>query len=407
MSKMRLLNLVVRIGLFALILILGTIAALVVDETAGLALADLSNAPVQAMVTAEHGDILYANVTGDSQPSGIYRSDDSGNTWQMVSAGPSTLINTLAVHAENEAVLFAGTVGGPVATTNNLWRSDDGGRTWRKFFISLPADPHGSIPAVTALATDPHQPETLYVGTDGQGVYRFDVGADGQGYKMVGDVSLYDAHVKSLVVGPNSRVYALTNEGLFTIKDDTWQKLEAVPEVPVSLAVATSDPQVLYAGAPSSGVYRSTDGGQTWEPINDGLGMTPGAALRVTALTIDEQNPEHLVVATAYGLGSQLASGGIYESQNAGHTWTKLGEAEGIVRHLTLDQGAIYAATGNGLLRYGQLEEQTPGLLFPELRPLADPSGVQLLILLLTVVLAALALLGPTEWLLGRGQAKA
>lgn len=407
MKKMRLLYWIVRIGLFSLILTLGTMTALVAGETEGLALADLSDAPVRAMTTTTDGNMLYADVAGGEQPTGIYRSPDSGYTWQYVSSGPGPAVNTLVVHPENKMVLFAGTDGGSVVSTNNLWRSDDGGKTWRKFFLSLPASPDGVIPAVTALATDPNQPGALYVGTEGQGVYRFDVGSDGQGYSMVGDVSLYNAHVKSLVVGPDSRVYALTNDGLFATDEENWQKLEALPEKPISLVVAPDNAQLLYAGTPSSGAYRSTDGGQTWESISAGLGMTPGAALRVTNLVVDEQNPKHVAVATAYGLGSKLAGGGIYESNDAGSTWTKLGDTAGVVRQLTFNQGAIYAATAEGLTQYGQPAEPAPVASFPALRPLLTPNGVQILILMLTIVLAGLALIGPAEWVLGRHRATA
>ncbi len=403
MNRKRIVNWVLRIGLFAVILTLGTAAALVAGETQGMAMADLSDASVQAVTTATEGQTLYADVHSDSTSSGIYRSDDNGLTWQVVSAGPGVPVNDLAVHPANEQVLFAGSAGGPVASTSNLWRSDDGGQTWRKFYLSLPSNPDGLIPAVTALATDPHQPEALYVGTAGQGVYRFDVGSDGHGYTLVGDVSLYNAQVKGLVVGSDSRVYALTNQGLYVNSGAAWDKLETLPEAAVSLAVTAYDPQTVYAGTPSSGVYRSTDGGQSWEAVNAGLDMAPGVALRVTALTVDEQNPQRVVVATAYSLGSQLAGGGVYESNDKGNEWVKLGETEEVVEKLTINQGVIQAATSKGLIHYGEPAVQNgPVIPVPALQPLANPTGLQVTILILTLVLAGLVLLGRAEWLIRR-----
>ena len=400
MKKVRLLNLVVRIGLFSLILGLGTMAALVTGETEGLALADLSGASVQAMAITGRGDVIYAALIGGPQPTGLYRSDDQGQTWQVVSSGPGVAINALAVHPANDQVLYAGTAGGPAATTNSLWRSDNGGRTWRTFVLGLPANAYGIVPTVTALAVDPNQPGVLYVGTDGQGVYRFDEGR--QRYQLIGGLALYNAHVNGLVVGPDSRVYALTSEGLFVTEGYAWQKLETLPELAVSLAVAPNDPKTLYAGGASTGAYRATDGGRTWQPISNGLEMIPGAALRVTALAVDEQNPGHVVAATAYGVGSRLARGGIYQSTDAGLTWTKLADADGVVTNLAIHRGLIYVATANGLARYGELTEASASLPFPDLRPLTNPTGVQMLILLLTVALAGLALVGRTEWVLGR-----
>jgi photosystem II stability/assembly factor-like uncharacterized protein len=404
-KKVRTLNLIARIGLFALILSLGTVATLVMGETEGLALAELSDASVRAVATSTHSDVVYAALIGSLRPTGVYRSDDNGHTWQLVSSGP-VAVKALAVHSINDAVLYAGTAGGPAAMTDSLWRSDDGGRTWRKFLLSLPANPNDVLLPVKALATDPNQPGVLYVGTDGHGVYRVEDDNGRNSYKLVGGISLYDAHVNGLVIGPDSRVYALTSDGLFVSDGDAWQKLP-LPELAASLAVAPDNPQTLYAGCVSTGAYRTTDGGQTWEPINNGLEMVPGAALRVTALAVDEEAPNHVVVATAYGVGGQLVPWGIFESWNAGHSWTKLAEADAVVMQLTINKGVISAVKSNGLARYWEPIKRAPIISFPNLRSLANPSGIQVLVLVLTVGAAGLALVGQAEWVLRRGQATA
>ncbi len=71
MNKQKILNRIVRGGLFVLVLSLGTLAALVAGEATGFALADLSGASVQAMATAAHGDVIYTSMVGGPQPSGI------------------------------------------------------------------------------------------------------------------------------------------------------------------------------------------------------------------------------------------------------------------------------------------------------------------------------------------------
>jgi photosystem II stability/assembly factor-like uncharacterized protein len=271
--------------------------------------------------------------------------------------------------------------------------------------LGLPTDPYGMVPSVTALAVDPNQPGVLYVGTHGQGVYRFDEGR--KSYELIGGAALYNAQVNGLVVSPDSQVYALTSDGLFVTNGYAWQKIETLPELAVSLAVAPGDTGTLYAGGSSTGVFRATDGGRSWEPVSGGLEMIPGVALRVTALTVDEADPNHVVAATAYGLGSRLARGGVYESTDAGRYWVKMAEANGIVNSLTLSQGSVYAATSAGLARYGETTGPARAIVLPDLRPLANPTGVQVLILILTLGLAGLALIGRTEWVSGRGQATA
>jgi hypothetical protein len=407
MNKRRILSLIARGGLFALILCLGTIVALMAGETEGLAVADLSGASVQAATTTAQGDVVYVSTTGGPQPTGVYRSDDNGYAWHFVSPGPDAAVTALAVHPADQTVLYAGTGGGPADTTDNLWFSIDGGQSWHKFLLSLPASPEGMILSVTTLAVDPNQPGVLYVGTDGHGLYRFEMQRDSFGYELIGGVSLYTAHVNGLVVGPEGQVYALTNDGPFVTDGDAWQKLSPPEQGVVSLAVAPDDPKRLYVGCVSTGLYHSIDGGQTWERVNNGVDMIPGIALRVTALAMDESSPWRVVAAIAYGVGSQLVPEGVYESTDAGDSWTKVAEADGLVSQLIVNQGIILSVMGNGLARYGKQVETGSVILSRALSLLTHPTVRQVLILILTVGLAGLILGGRVEWLRAQRHARA
>ena len=358
MTKKQFIALITRIAFSIFLLSLGILALLKLNETRSLALVDLSDVAIQTMTTTADNETLYANVLDSVKPSGLYRSTDNGRSWQAVSTGPGLAFNTLTISPIDQETLYAGTAGGPLGLTNNVWRSQDGGQTWHNFNLSLPASPARVVPAVTAIVADPDQPGVLYVGTDGQGVYRI---KDGElGFELVGGLSLYDAHVKSMVMATDGRLYTLTESGLFVADGNRWHKLETIPETPVSLAVAAGDPQTLYVGGPTMGAYRSADGGQTWQPSGTGLGIIPGAALRVTALTVDGSVAEHVVAATAYGLGRELAPGAIYESYDGGQTWTKLDDLHSLANQLTFNQGGIIAATADGLKRYGEPDQVAP-----------------------------------------------
>ncbi len=401
MKRRRIIRLTVKLGLFALTLILGVLTALNMGETESLARVDLTGASVNMMTTAVDGNTLYAEVAHDSQLTGLYRSTDNGRTWEMLGEGPGSPVNVLTVHSGNEGIFYAGGPGGAMETTKNLWRSVDSGRTWQKFNLNLPASPHRVLPDITTLAVDPQQPHILYVGTDGQGVYRFDDRV--LGYELVGGTSLYNAHIKSLVVGTDSQLFTLTNEGLFAVRDNVWQKLDT-PDALTGLVALPNESQTLLGGSVSTGVYRSNDGGQTWKRIGQGLDLIPGAALRITAIAVDEENHNHLTVATAYGLGSQFAPGSIYESNDQGENWSKIVDLDGLVTNLSINKGVIHAVTADGLVRYGKVDEQLYDRISPsspvvdKVSALARPTGIQVAVLVLTVGLAGLILLNPMRW---------
>jgi photosystem II stability/assembly factor-like uncharacterized protein len=380
---------------------LGTAMTLWLAETPSLALADLSDAPVRVVTTNAAGEVLYAVLNGQPQLDGLYRSHDAGQSWQFIGPGPAADINALITHPTNESVLFAGSPGGPVTTTNNLWRSDDAGQSWYRFFLSLPAHPDGLIPAVTTLAIDPDQPHVLYVGTDGQGVYRFDVGPNGHGYSLVGGVLFHNMRIKRLVVGADSQIYALTDKALFvTNNGDTWHELALPPELPYDLVIAAGNPYPLYSIASSGAVYRSIDKGQSWLQVGGDWWTIPDATLQGTALTINKQDANHVAISTAYQVNDRLVGGSIYETRDAGQNWIKVADANGVVTQLAIDNNVIYAAAPEGLVRYREPAQSNVWQPLTDLVALLHLNGAQILVLLLTMGLAGLILWGRTEWLL-------
>jgi hypothetical protein len=241
------------------------------------------------------------------------------------------------------------------------------------------------------------------VGTAGQGLYRFQVKEEA--YELVGDPALHNLYVKDIIVSPDGPVYALTTNGLIVVSGDVWSKIESLPNLAVSLAVDPANPQTLYAGTAAYGAYRSTDGGQTWEPINTGLGWQPGVLLRVSAVTVDETNSQHLALTTAYEVGKQVVGGGVYESVDAGRSWIKLADSPAIVERLTIKDGGVYAATAGGLVRYGEPLPPASSLAWLQPESLANPTGIQVLILILTIALAGWALIGRLTWIPGQRRA--
>src|SRR2546429_2325358 len=239
------------------------------------------------------------------------------------------------------AVLYIGVNNGGV------WRSRDYGRTW----TPLSADqPTGSI---GAIAIAPSDPRTIYVGS-GEGLQRPDLSVGDGIYKSTDGgatwrhVGLADGlQIPAVMVDPRdpNRVFAAVlgspygpsgERGVYRSLDggDTWQRVLGKDENTgaVDLAFDPANSQTVFAvlwaarQAPweigsswtlsaSNGLYRSTDGGTTWRQIGAGL---PGAAEGLGRLGV-AASPS--APARMYAVVGATKGGGLYRSDDGGENW--------------------------------------------------------------------------------------
>ena len=112
-----------------------------------------------------------------------------------------------------------------------------------------------------------------------------------------------------------------------------------------------------------------------------------------------------MVAATALGLGGRLVGDALYQSENGGVSWTKVADVSSVINQLVADGGVVFAASANGLARYGTpVERPATTLAGANWSALANPTGVQVLILVLTVAVAGLALTIRRDWLVRRSE---
>jgi photosystem II stability/assembly factor-like uncharacterized protein len=234
------------------------------------------------------------------------------------------------------------------ANNGGVWKSDDYGRTWKPIFDNQPT---GSI---GALAVAPSEPAIIYVGS-GEGIQRPDLSTgDGiykstDGGKTWRHLGLRDGEqIGAVVVHPRdpNRVWvavlghpygANAERGVFRSTDGgtTWEKVLYKDENTgaIALAIDSSDPQVLYAdlfasrqgpwenGAwqgPGSGLYKSTDGGTTWRQLTKGLPTTAQGLGRI-GISVAPSEPRRL-----YAVVDAPRLGGIYRSEDAGESWQRI-----------------------------------------------------------------------------------
>ena len=262
---------------------------------------------------------------------GVFKSADGGLTWQQSSDGlagvnPSTVL----VAPDDPETVYA-------KIDPSIVKSEDGGQTWRSLDFG-----QGSFPHRTKLAIDPFQPERLYFGYGTDDSARLWISDDG-GEDPGGWISV-TAALPLTYAGWNGRFYTLAphpavpgrilagiyiwppgddekEEGLLYGSDDyglTWEHLG--PTQPISwvteIAFDSQDPDLIYAATQATGLWRSTDGGQSWAPTPNPGGI-PGVFVVATHPEVSGR-----VYVRAHEEGNPDA--GLFVSDDAGQTWTHL-----------------------------------------------------------------------------------
>jgi photosystem II stability/assembly factor-like uncharacterized protein len=262
---------------------------------------------------------------------------------KLRSIGPawtSGRIGDFAVDPANPDRYFVAVASGGV------WKTEDGGTTWTPVF-----DKEGSY-SIGCVALDPTNPSTIWVGTGennsqrsvawGDGVYRSDDG--GKSWKNLG--LKRSEHIGRIAIDPrDSRVVYVAaqgplwapggDRGLYKSTDggQTWTAVLTISEnTGVSEVVMDPrDPDLLYAsayqrrrhvwtlidGGPESAIYKSTDAGKTWKKLENGL--PKGVDLGRIGLAVSPANPDvvYAIVEAADG------KGGFFRSQDRGESWDK------------------------------------------------------------------------------------
>jgi photosystem II stability/assembly factor-like uncharacterized protein len=250
----------------------------------------------------------------------------------------------------NRAIAIVGEVGNPNVTyigaaSGGIFKTDDAGVSWKPIFDDQ------DVSSIGSLAIAPTDHKQVWAGTGetfvirpahslGNGIYKStDAGKTWQnkGLEKTGRIGRVVVHPKNADVvyaAALGHVYGPQQErGVYRTKDGgkNWDRVLFVNENTgaIDLAIDQSNPAILYAafwqinintwglrsGGTSGGVYRSKDGGDTWELLNEKIFGQKDRPVGKIAIAVSQSNPK-----VVYAL-FELESPALYRSADSGETW--------------------------------------------------------------------------------------
>ena len=281
------------------------------------------------------------------QQAQFFRQQQSLETMYWTSAGPTNIggrVTCIAVHPSQPNRIWIG------AADGGVWVSGNGGVEWTPVF-----DFNQSL-SIGALAIDPNDPNTVYVGTGeanasgdsypGNGLFRTTDG--GLTWQYLGlEHSYYIARIainpqntQNIFVAATGLLFGKNPErGIYRTLDggNTWERVLYISDSTAAIDVVINpvNPNIVYAamwerirrpnhrqaGGITSGIYKSTDGGTTWTQLTNGLPPNSPTVGRI-GLTISPSNPDVLYAIYADHPGYFM---GLYKTVNGGSSWFSVG----------------------------------------------------------------------------------
>lgn len=239
------------------------------------------------------------------QAGDLFRSDDSGATWQTTPAMHGKSIRALAIAASDTKTLVAGAVDG-------VFRSTDGGKNWQKISAS-----NSDIHSIESIAIDPKDPNAIYAGTWHLAWKTDDGGAN---WHHISKGMIEDSDVFSIIVDSTnpSVVFASACSGIYKSQSagESFQKIQGIPFSARRTRVLKQDPTnpaIVYAGT-TEGLWKTIDAGKTWSRVTD-----PDVV--VNDVMVDPRNSMRVMLATDRA-GVLASSDGAHSFLTTNHGYT-------------------------------------------------------------------------------------
>jgi photosystem II stability/assembly factor-like uncharacterized protein len=282
-----------------------------------------------------------AKSTKTPEPTSFNADLYKGITWRNIGPYRGGRSNAVSGLLTNDNIYFTGYTGG------GLWKTEDAGLSWKNI-----SDGFFKTGSVGDIAISESDPNVMYVGMGehavrgvmtsyGDGVYKSTDG--GKTWKNIGlektrhisDVIVHPANADVVFVAAQGTVHGSNvDRGIFKSVDGgaTWKKVLYVDENTgaSSLSMDMTNPRILYAatwqhkrypwkvesGGAGCSLWKSTDGGETWNKINEGLPKEMGKI----GVSVSRANPNRVFAIVE----AEKSKAGLYRSDDGGKKWNLL-----------------------------------------------------------------------------------
>ncbi len=309
-------------------------------------------------ISESNPDIVYVGageypIRGNvSHGDGVFKTTDGGKTWTSVGLTDSRQISRVRVHPTNSDIVYVGAQGhvfGP-STERGVYKTTDGGKTWRRVLY------RNDSTGITDLVLDPNNPEIIYAafwqawrtpwqlvsGGAGSGIFKSTDGGEhwteitrnpGLPQGIIGNIGLAVSpsnsnKVWAIIEADSGGVFRSTDGGATWTRTNSDRRLRQRAWYYTRIFADPKDENSIYVL--NTGMYRSTDNGKTFRPIQVPHGDNHD-------LWIASNDPQRMI---------ESNDGGANVSFNGGRSWTEQDQATAQFYHVTTTNHFPYRVCG-------------------------------------------------------------